>query len=215
MSVPRWPLVIFDLDGTVVNTIPLIIASYQHAAAVVLGDTPSASEARSWIGQPLTTHFESRFPDRADELVAAYLEWNSEHLPSLLQHYPGMAELLAALERAGVRTGVATSKRRESATRTLHHAGLEGKLDLTVTMEDSAKHKPDPEPLLLAVAQREGSAQQAAYVGDAVVDIQAAKAAGMASIAVTWGAGTEAELRAAGPDQLVHTVAELRSVLLG
>ena len=81
-------------------------------------------------------------------------------------------------------------------------------------MEDTALHKPSPEPLLLALQQRGVRAQDSVYIGDAVVDVLAAKAAGMAVIAVTWGAGDRADLLAAGPLAVVDTMDELRAYLL-
>ena len=124
-----------------------------------------------------------------------------------------MEELLAALAEAGLRVGVVTSKRQESAqlTRDL----LELPVPLTVVLEDTDRHKPEPEPLLLALERLGVPAADAVYVGDAVVDVLAALAAGMDVIAVTWGAGEPAALRAAGPTAVVDSVAELASLLLG
>lgn len=196
------------------NTIPLIIASYEHAMVEVLGVRPTPEEARGWIGETLYGTFGSRFPERAQELVDSYIAWNLAHLDELLEDFPGTPELLAALHASGAVVGVATSKRRVSAESTLRSAGLEGAIDVTVAMEDTALHKPSPEPLLLAVERLGGRPAEAVYVGDAVVDVRAARAAGMASIAVTWGAASRASLEAAGPDLLVETIAELRSLLL-
>jgi pyrophosphatase PpaX len=214
VSAPRWPFVVFDLDGTVVNTIPLIIASYGHALDSVLGERPTPEEARSWIGQTLFSTFAANHPDHVQELIEAYTEFNLGHLDELQEDFPGTPELLAALADAGVAIGVATSKRRASAERTLRKAGLADRLAVTVAMEDTRTHKPDPEPLLLALAKVGGRPEQAAYVGDAVVDVLAAKAAGMASIAVSWGAAPRATLAAAEPDALVDSVAELQALLL-
>lgn len=205
---------LFDLDGTVVNTIPLIIASYEHAMLEVLGLRPTPEEARGWIGEPLYSTFGARFPERAQELVDSYIAWNLAHLDELLQKYPGTPELLASLAASGAVVGLATSKRRASAETTLRSAGLAGAIEVTVAMDDTALHKPSPEPLLLAVERLGGRPAEAVYIGDAVVDVLAARAAGMASIAVTWGAAPRASLEAAGPDLIVDTVGELGSLLL-
>lgn len=197
-----------------VNTIPLIIASYEHAMWDVLGERTSPEEARGWIGQTLYSTFHARHPAHAQQLIDSYVTWNAEHLPELLQDFPGTPELLDALAAADVVTGVATSKRRASAERTLRYAGLDGRLPVTVAMEDTEVHKPRPEPLLLAVQKLRGEPARAAYVGDAVVDVQAAKAAGMTAIAVSWGAADRDALAAASPDHLLDTVAELEELLL-
>lgn len=214
MSSPKWPIVVFDLDGTLVNTIGLIIASYEHALSDVLNVSPNEGEARSWIGEPLLTTFSLRYPERAQELVDSYIAWNIAHLDELLEDYPGVAELLRAVAGSGAKIGVATSKRRSSAVRTVDAAGLSGLLEVTVAMEDTTAHKPSPEPLRLAVQRLGGRVEDAVYVGDAVVDVAAAHAAGMSAIAVSWGAGERDALAAAQPLVIVDTVAELQELLL-
>lgn len=204
----------FDLDGTVVNTIPLIIASYEHAMLHVLGERPTQDEARSWIGQTLYGTFGARYPEQAQQLVESYVAWNEAHLPELLEEFAGVDDLLGALRGAGVRVGVATSKRRASAENSLRYAGLGELLSVTVAMEDTTVHKPDPAPLLLALDRVGARPDEAAYVGDAAVDVLAAKAAGMAAIAVSWGAAPRADLEAAGADVVLDSVAELQDLLL-
>lgn len=211
----RWRWVLFDLDGTLANTIPLIIASYDHATRRILGRGTDPIEARSWIGETLRHTFHTRYPDHAEALIDAYVEFNLRELSTLIESYPGMTTLIAELSAAGVGLGVATSKRRHAAELTLTHVSLAGAIPVTVAMDDTDVHKPDPTPLLLALERIGGVATDAVYIGDAVVDVRAAQAAGMASIAVTWGAGEVADLVAASPTAVVHTVDELRALLLG
>jgi pyrophosphatase PpaX len=109
---------------------------------------------------------------------------------------------------------VATSKRRPPAQWALALTGLTDLVPVLVTMEDTAVHKPDPTPLLLAVERLGGEPGRAAYIGDAVVDVRAAQAAGMAGIGVLWGAGTDGDLRAAQPHAVAPDVAALRALLL-
>ena len=210
----RWRWVLFDLDGTLANTIPLIIASYDHATRRILGSGTDPVEARSWIGETLRHTFRTRYPDHAEALIEAYVEFNLRELSALIESYPGMTGLISELAASGVGLGVATSKRRHAAELTLEHVDLGGAIPVTVAMDDTEVHKPDPTPLLLALERLGGVAADAVYIGDAVVDVRAAQAAGMASIAVTWGAGEVADLVAAGPDCVVHTVDELRALLL-
>lgn len=209
----RWHCVIFDLDGTVADTIDLIMASYEHALKSVLGVEVARPEIRSWIGRTLQVTFEADWPGRADDLIAAYREWNDAYAPAMITAYPGMPELISELAAAGIATGVATSKRRPVAIDSLRLAGID--LEVTVAAEDTTSHKPEPEPLVLA-RERLGMADApTVYVGDALVDIQAARAAGMDAIAVTWGAGEPDVLAGAGPTALASTVEELRALLLG
>lgn len=209
-----WRWVVFDLDGTVVNTIPLIIASYEHALWTIVGEHADVAEARSWVGETLRDTFHRRYPEHAEQLIDAYIEFNLRELPLRVERFDGIAALLADLGTAGLTCGVATSKRRRSAELTLEAVGLAGAIDVTVAMEDTASHKPQPEPLLLALERLGARAQDAVYIGDAAVDVLAARAAGMDVIAVTWGAGLPSALAAAGPTAVVDTVEQLRGLLL-
>lgn len=208
-----WSTVIFDLDGTVADTTDLIVASFQHAFAEVAGLQVRREEALGWIGRPLREVLQERDPARADALFASYLAHNRAHASAMIRPFPGVLELIEGLRdcRAGV--AIATSKARESARLTLTLVGLDSQVSTLVAFEDSERHKPFPDPLFMALERLGASAAQACYVGDAGVDVKAARSAGMASVAVTYGAGSPAELGAA--DYLVDSVAELRDLLLG
>jgi pyrophosphatase PpaX len=214
MSVtPRWPVVLFDFDGTVINTIDLIIASHQHAFTTVLGHPWDTTEVRSWIGRPLLDALREVVPERADELFAVYYEWNHAH-QELADNYPGVPELVWDLVAAGVRTGVVTSRRRASTHELLGQIGLDALLPVLVAGDDEGDHKPAPGPIRRALDQLGAAPADAAYVGDALVDVQAATAAGVTALAVTWGAGDPAALAAAGAAHLVATPDDLRALLL-
>ena len=152
----RWPTLVFDLDGTLVDTIGLIVASYQHAFRTVLGHEEDEARIRAWIGRPLVRCFQEAAPDHADELFAAYTAWNEANTDAMVRSYAGVADLLGDLAAAGARVAVATSKRRPPAVRALELTRLTDLVPVVVTMEDTAVHKPDPTPLLLAV-QRVGA----------------------------------------------------------
>ena len=216
-SDPRWPYVVFDLDGTLVDTIGLIVDSYQHAFTTVLGAAEDEVLIRSWIGQPLIRAFREHSPEQADQLFATYVEWNHANTERLVRRYAGVDDLLADLTAAGVRFAAATSKLRGAAETALRLTGIDAYLSgpqALVTLEDTDEHKPDPAPLLLAVERLGGTPAEAVYVGDAVVDVQAARGAGMAAVAVTWGAGARPDVVAASPDVVADTVGELRAALL-
>ncbi len=215
VTTPRWRTVFFDLDGTIADTIPLIVASYQHAFRTVLGEEVEDARARAWIGRPLLPALLEESPEHGGALDVAYREWNLANTARLIRRYDGVPELLAALEEAGVRCAVATSKRRETAQLALDGVGLGGSIEVVAALEDTARHKPEPDPLLHAAASLGVEPAQCVYVGDATVDVLAAKAAGMAAVAVTWGAGERAELEAAAPEVVLDTVPDLRAYLLG
>ena len=210
----QWPVVLFDLDGTVANTIPLIMDSYAYATHRVLGEAVSREESRSWIGRTLVDIFGERNPGLADELIDAYLAFNAEHFGRLVEPYAGMADLLAELAAAGLRLGVVTSKRRASAERTLESVGLAATLPILTTMEDTTAHKPAPDPLWHALDLLGSRPSDCVYVGDSVFDLRCAAAAGASAVGVTWGAGTKAELDAEASHAVVDTLDALRGLLL-
>jgi len=213
VNLPTRATVLFDLDGTIADTVPLIVASFKRTLWEVLGWEPTFEQCKEWIGRSLTETFTGLAPERADELMIRYLEWNLANHRRFVRPFPGVDELIAALESSGRTFGVATSKRLESALLSLDCVGLTGRIPLLATEEDTATHKPSPEPLLHALATVGSGPAEAVYVGDAVVDMLAAQAAGVGAVAVTWGAATEDELAAVGPAAIVHTVDELRDLL--
>lgn len=214
MSHLRWPVIIFDLDGTLVDTIGLIVASYQHAFTTVLGHPWDEAEIKTWIGTSLINAMRTAAPEQADAIYAAYTSWNEAHTESMIANYPGVPELIADLVTAGARVGVATSKRDEPAMLALRLTGLDASVPLLVAHDDVRSHKPDPEPLMLALSKLGGAVADAVYVGDAAVDVLAAHNAGMDCVGVTWGAGTRRAVLEAGPTVICDTVDELRATLL-
>jgi pyrophosphatase PpaX len=211
---PRWTTVLFDLDGTLADTIPLIVASYQHAWRTVLGVEADEARARAWIGRPLLPALLEESPEHGHELDRVYREWNLANTGRLIRRYAGVPELVVALTAAGTTCAVVTSKRRETARLALAAVGLEGLVAVAAALEDTAEHKPSPVPLLHGAALVGAAPGECAYVGDAVVDVLAARAAGMTAVAVTWGAGERPALEAAGPDHVVETVDDLQALLL-
>jgi pyrophosphatase PpaX len=212
---PRFQTVLFDLDGTLADTIPLIVASYQHAFRTVLAEEVDEARARAWIGRPLLPALLEEAPDHGHDLDRTYREWNLANTARLIRRYDGVPEMLLALEEAGVRTAVATSKRRETARLALEGVGIDHLVDVVAGLEDTTRHKPEPDPLLHAAASLGVEPADCVYVGDATVDVLAARAAGMAALAVTWGAGGRAALEATEPDAVFDTVAALTAHLLG
>jgi pyrophosphatase PpaX len=207
--------ILFDLDGTVIDTGPLIADSFRHAVRTVLGKTIEDDEMLAYVGGwSLREQMCRLAPDRAQELVEAYRAYN-EPRHAGLEFCPGMHELLLELRAGGAGLGLATAKRRSTVEIAFRYLPqLEGLFDVIVCAEDTERHKPDPAPLLLALERLGSRPDEAAYVGDSPFDVEAAQAAGLRSIAVTWGGIHDQErLRLADPDALVSTTAELKAAL--
>ncbi len=205
----------FDLDGTLIDTIPLILASHQHATRTVLGAALPDELLLSGIGRPLLHQMRLFDEARAQELFDTYRSWNHANTERMLRGFEGVDDLLLSLERATIRVGVVTSKSRDAVDLAFGIVPPPVTFDTVVTFDDTDRHKPEPDPILLALERMGTDPREAAYVGDAPWDVRAARAAGCAAVAVTWGAATEEILRAEHPDALVGTPSELEALLLG
>lgn len=205
----RFPVVLFDFDGTIIDSGAIILASFRHATKTVLDRELSDSELMVAVGTPLREQMELIDPDRADELVEVYRAHN-EPLHDQLEACPGMLDVLRQLCEEGRRMGVVTAKRGSTVELAFAVLPLRDYFDVVVTADDVARHKPAPDPLLAALEPLEAAPEEAVYVGDSPFDVAAAKAARVHAIAVTWGGmHSEDALRAEGPDAVVSTPREL------
>ncbi|MGH7585532.1 MAG: HAD-IA family hydrolase [Gemmatimonadales bacterium] len=214
---PRYPIVLFDLDGTLIDSIGLILDSYRHTmAAHALPPLPD----RHWtmgIGTPLRAQL-APFATEAlplDALIATYREYNLTHHDARVTAFGGIVDAVNDLRALGCRLGIVTSKNRAGAHRGLALVGLAHAFELTVAADDVVRAKPDPEPVLLALEGFGAEPRQAVYVGDSVHDIHAGKAAGVATAAVLWGRNDRGELAAATPDHWVDAPADLVALVTG
>ena len=207
---------LFDFDGTLVDTTDLIYQSMRHASGEVLGREISREVLMANVGQPLPRQMELLSAEHAEALLDSYRLHNEENHDALIKEFPGVEKALGRLRAAGVGVAVVTSKRRFSVEMALKSfPGLGEVVDQWVTMEDTEQHKPRPEPLLKGLELLgDIPREEAAYVGDSPFDVAAARAAGVASVAVSWGAFTEEALRAAEPDHLAPDIDSAVAVLL-
>jgi pyrophosphatase PpaX len=146
-------------------------------------------------------------------LVSVYREWNHREHDRMLKLYDGILHLLHSLQAAGVKLGLVTSKSRYTTQMAFDLTGIECYFDATICADESPRNKPSPDPILLCLERLGVHPAEAAYVGDAPADIQAALAAGVHAVGVTWGVFEAETLEAEKPDILVHTVSELGEVL--
>jgi pyrophosphatase PpaX len=206
----RFPVVLFDLDGTVVDSGGIILASMRHATREVLGRDFGDAELMQAVGGPgLEAQMAVFAPERVDELVRVYRDHN-EPLHEELEACAGMEDVLLRLRAEGRRLGVVTAKRRSTVELAFARVPLAHLFETVVGGDETEKHKPDPEPLLLAAKRMNAVPGETAYVGDSPFDIRAAKAAGMYAIAVTWGRIHDRKrLEREEPDAIVDRAEEL------
>ncbi len=210
----RFPVVLFDLDGTVVDSGAIILASMRHATREVLGIEFRDEELLGAVGGPgLEAQMAVLAPDRVEELVQVYRAHN-EPLHDELEACAGMAEVLVRLKEEGRRLGIVTAKRRSTVELAFARVPLAHLFETVVGGDETERHKPDPEPLLVAAARLRAAPRERAYVGDSPFDMRAARAAGMHGIAVTWGRiHGRATLEEERPDAIADSAEELLAQL--
>lgn len=206
--------VLFDLDGTLVDSIELLIASMEYSFE---GRTrrPSVAEWVQLIGTPLDTML-ANWAESADDVVALRARYREHQLlwhDSMVKLYPGMVDTVRALHAAGHPLGIVTSKMEYGARRALKLAGIESCFDVVVGIEQTTKHKPEPEPVWYALEKLGASRERAIFVGDSTHDMHAGRAAGVTTVAALWGPYTRAQLEDTKPDFWVKDFAELRRVV--
>ena len=190
---PKRDVALFDLDGTVLDTYAPILESMRYATKMVFGEALPDSKLVSMVGQPLVTQMQAFAAERgcgsevADELTRVYRKYNERDLDEKSFPFPGIPEAIASLKNAGFTVGVVTSKRAVLATKSLKAHGLFDAFACVNGAEDSTAHKPDPDPLLTAAKKLGVSPDRCVYVGDSPYDLQAAHAANMPCVGVTWG----------------------------
>jgi pyrophosphatase PpaX len=197
---PGFDPVVFDLDGTVVDTVELIVESFRYATSTVLGEVLPDEFILAGVGRPLRAQMERLSTEHARELYDVYREYNHRRHDELIRGYDGIEEVLDALKAAGRRTGIVTSKSRDTTGMAFRAVGLEERFDVVVTATDTSEHKPSPVPLQLCLQRLGATAAGSIYVGDSPFDVQAGAAAGMTTAAVAWGVFGREALLAAGPD---------------
>jgi len=208
----RFPVVLFDLDGTVVDSGGIILASMRYATKTVLEQDISDRELMAAVGGPgLEAQMSAFSPDRVDELVRVYREHN-EPLHAELECCAGMDDVLVQLKEEGRRLGIVSAKRRLTVELAFARVPIAHLFDVVVGGDETERQKPAPEPLLLALERLGAEPADAAYVGDSPFDMTAARAGGLYAVGVSWGRihGREA---LADADVVVDTAEELLEIL--
>jgi pyrophosphatase PpaX len=210
----RFPVVLFDLDGTIVDSGWMILASFRHATQTVLGRRIPDEVLMASVGSGHLVEQMADFDrDKAEELAHAYREFYAP-LHSELKAFPGMLELLRILDREGRKLGVVSAKRTDIVHLAFEALGFGDLMDVVVGSDEAPRGKPHPDQILVALERLDAEPDETAYVGDAPFDVAAAKAAGAHAIGVTWGGiHTRARMEAEQPDAVVDTAEELLAAL--
>lgn len=206
--------VFFDLDGTLIDSIELIIQCFQHATQEHLGYSLERDKILALIGKPLRPELERLSPGNCEALVATYRDLQFSKHGELVKPFEHIAEMLTTLRDLPLPTGIVTSKARRGTLEALKLFGEAAlHLDILITVDDCQNHKPHPEPLLTAASRANVHPRECWYVGDTIFDMEAAHAAEMTPIGVTWGVATRETLLRYTP-HVFDTVHDLKDFII-
>ena len=207
---------LFDLDGTIIDSIELILRSYRHTMQLHRGNEPQPPDDM-WIkglGTPLWAQFGEITADKEEieRMVHTYRTYNLTHHDALVKPYDGVVDEIRRLKQAHKRLGVVTSKLRDGAMRGIRISGLAEVFDIVVGCDDVKHFKPHPEPVLKAVAELGVQHAETVFVGDSRHDMECGRAAGVKTAAVLWGPFDRPHLEDLSPDYWLEKPEDLRQL---
>ena len=210
----RFPAILFDLDGTLIDSIELILESYRHTMRVHRGASPPDALFLAGLGTPLRVQLREFCETNAelDQMIATYREWNMANHDRMVTAYPGALETVRALKADGTRLAIVTSKNLRGLQRGLTLCGFDGLFDVLVHCDSLPESKPDPAPVRLALKELGASAGEALFVGDSPHDIASGRTAGTRTAACLWGPFEKGRLAEERPDYWLSSFADLLAI---
>lgn len=205
--------IIFDLDGTLIDSTDAIVASMWHVFDSLGEPRPTRAAIIDSIGCPLREQLQILTTRDVEECIALYRPHYTAHATASTVLLPGAREILAWLHGRGIPMALATSKKREAAEMLLEHLGVLHYLRVRIGPDEVTHPKPHPEPLLLAASRLGVAPERCYYIGDMYFDVHAARDAGMPCIALSTGYNTREELLALGPEVVFGHLDEVRDYL--
>ena len=206
--------VLFDLDGTLIDTVGLLLECVHHSFE---GRTPAPTD-EEWIagiGTPLRRQLAAYVSTEKEinDLIDRYRVYQRIHHDRLTSAFPGVIETLAELDRRGHPMGVVTSKSNEMMDLGIRHTGLHKFMKTNIGADSCTIHKPEAFPVLLALENLRYSPDEAIFVGDSPHDIQSGNAAGVVSVAALWGPFTRDQLAPSSPNEYLERITDLPDLL--
>lgn len=208
--------VLFDFDGTIVDTNGLIINSWQHTFRTLEGKERSEAEIVATLGEPLLLSMKNLLPQfPPEEAIEVYRRYQHGNFSDEISMFPGMGELIRELKHRGYKMGIVTSRMTNTTMQGLDKFGLRDCFESVVTCDHTEKHKPDPEPVYIALDQLGSKPHESIMVGDSKFDVLCAKNAGVISVLVGWAlALSEADRTGEHePEHIIHRAEDLFNLL--
>lgn len=208
------PTVLFDLDGTLLDTNELIIQSFLHTLEGRTSIPYTRETLIPHMGRPLIDQLKFFTGlDDVEELTQIYRAYNFSRHDELVTAFPHVRDTLAQLHAAGVKIGIVTVKIRKTTEMGLHLCGLMPYIDSIVTLEEVEKPKPDPEGIYRALKELGAEGTEAIMVGDSHYDIQAGQNANLITVGVGWSLKGREYLQRENPTYIIDDIRELLPIV--
>ncbi|NRD76506.1 pyrophosphatase PpaX [Bacillus sp. BRMEA1] len=205
--------ILFDLDGTLIDTNELIITTYLHTLEKYYPGKYSREDVLPFMGPTLHEAFGTVDPDRIEELVMEYRSFNIANHDALVREFPGVLETIKILHEKGYKLGVVTTKRYDVAMKGLRLMGLDSFFKVIIAMDHVSKVKPDPEPIFKALEPLGSAPEESLMVGDNYHDILAGKNAGTKTAGVAWSIKGREYIAKYEPDYILEHMPDLLTIL--
>ncbi|REB04735.1 pyrophosphatase PpaX [Sporosarcina sp. BI001-red] len=201
--------ILFDLDGTLLDTNELIIQSFEGVLGKHYPGQYTRKEILPFLGPTLTDTFNGMDPSRTEGMIQEYREWNMANHDQLAAEFDGVTEVLTQLADKGIRMAIVSTKRNDMVHRGLNLLGITHLFDTVIGLDDVQRPKPNPEPLLLAMDRLNASKEEVLMVGDNFHDIEGGKNAGVRTAAVAWSLKGPEFLSTFNPDYMLTHISDL------
>lgn len=204
---------LFDFDGTLLNTNELIIQTFMHVLNERFPGQFSPKDCLKFIGPSLKQTFNDIAPGEEEALIAKYRAWNLEHHDELVSQYPDVVSTLEQLKAQGILLAIVSTKRNDTIDRGLSNLGATHLFDVRIGTDNVKNVKPDPEPVLLALERLGVGKDDAIMIGDNSHDIEAGHRAGVRAAGVAWAIKGEAYLQQYQPEYILHHMTDLLDIV--
>jgi pyrophosphatase PpaX len=205
--------ILFDLDGTLIDTNELIISTYLHTLEKYFPGKYTREDVLPFLGPTLHDVFGAMDPDRVEEMVLEYRTYNLENHDALVKEFVGVMETIEILKKKGYKLAIVTTKREDVAFKGLRLMKLDSYFDVMIAYDHVKKVKPDPEPIYLALEKLGSKPEEALMVGDNFHDVLAGKNAGTKTAGVAWSIKGREYLAKYEPDYMLENMTDLLSIL--
>ncbi len=210
--------VLFDFDGTIMDTNNVILMSWQHTFRTLENREEEESVLTATFGEPLEYTLARFFPNvPVEESIEIYRSFQRTNFSDLITLFPGMKELVMKVKALGYKTGLVTSRLKSTAMEGLEKFDLTKYFDVIITPEDTDKHKPDPAPVNIALEKLGSKPENSVMLGDTLFDIQCSHNAGIGAILVSWSLALEGksmeDLGDDAPEYIIYEPEELFNII--